>query len=712
MTTLKLKLGAPTPVKLKLNPGIVGPVGPQGSQGIPGIPGGNVSDADYGDVIVTGSGTIWTIDNDVVTYNKIQNISATARFLGRITAGAGNTEELTGTQATTLLNVFTDTLKGLAPLSGGGSTNFLRADGVWASPPGGAGVSDGDKGDIVVSGSGSIWTIDSGVVTLAKMANINTDRLIGRDTAASGIPEEISVGGGIEFTGSLGIQTSAFTGDVTKTAGSTALTIANDAVTYAKIQNISATARFIGRITAGAGDAEELTGTQATTLLDNFTSALKGLAPASGGGTTNFLRADGTWTAPSAVVADGDKGDITVSASGATWTIDADAVTYAKMQNVSATARVLGRKTAAAGDTEECTLSEVLDFVGSAAQGDILYRGASSWNRLAAGTSGNFLKTQGAGANPIWAASGTGTPSPSQGRLTLTSGIPVLISTVSAATTIYYTPYIGQYVPLYDGSSFTMTSTGGELSQATTDSTKSPTSVTTNSNYDLFVWNDGGTIRCTRGPAWSSDTSRGTGAGTTELTRVNGILLNANNITNGPSAQRGTYVGTVRSNGSSQIDWIYGGIAAGGTAAVLGVWNMHNRVSVSTFVGDNTNSWTYGSTTPQASNASTARRISFISGLQEDAFDFATYGFAQGSGTNAAVFGLGVDVTNAFSGIISESVAAATPVPVVASYGASFLGFHFIQDCEAMSGATTGTFYGDANAPTILQTGMFGKLRM
>jgi hypothetical protein len=33
-------------------------------------------------------------------------------------------------------------------------------------------------------------------------------------------------------------------------------------------------------------------------MLDVFTSSLKGLAPASGGGTTNFLRADGTWAAP------------------------------------------------------------------------------------------------------------------------------------------------------------------------------------------------------------------------------------------------------------------------------------------------------------------------------------------------------------------------------------------------------------------------------
>lgn len=79
-----------------------------------------------------------------------------------------------------------------------------------------------------------------------------------------------------------------------------------------------------------------------------------------------------------------------------------DAVTYAKIQNVSATSRALGRKSVGVGDVEELTLSELLDFIGSAAQGDILYRGASTWARLPAGTSGQFLRTNGAAANPSW----------------------------------------------------------------------------------------------------------------------------------------------------------------------------------------------------------------------------------------------------------------------------------------------------------------------
>lgn len=65
-------------------------------------------------------------------------------------------------------------------------------------------------------------------------------------------------------------------------------------------------------------------------------------------------------------VTDGDKGDITVSGSGATWTIDPAAVTYAKLQDVSAESKLLGRGAGSgAGDAQEITLGTNLTMSGT-----------------------------------------------------------------------------------------------------------------------------------------------------------------------------------------------------------------------------------------------------------------------------------------------------------------------------------------------------------
>ena len=131
------------------------------------------------------------------------------------------------------------------------------------------------KGDVTGSGTGSFAaTIANDAVTFAKFQNLATDSLVGRDTAGTGDAESITVGGGIEFTGAGALRTTAFTGDVTKTAGGTSLTIANDAVTYAKMQNVSATDRLLGRSTAGAGDVEEIACTAAgRALIDDADAA-------------------------------------------------------------------------------------------------------------------------------------------------------------------------------------------------------------------------------------------------------------------------------------------------------------------------------------------------------------------------------------------------------------------------------------------------------
>ncbi len=55
----------------------------------------------------------------------------------------------------------------------------------------------------------------------------------------------------------------------------------------------------VGNVSGGVAAPIALSTTQLTTLVDQFTTGLSGAVPASGGGTTNFLRADGTFAAPS-----------------------------------------------------------------------------------------------------------------------------------------------------------------------------------------------------------------------------------------------------------------------------------------------------------------------------------------------------------------------------------------------------------------------------
>lgn len=57
--------------------------------------GGGVADGDKGDISVTSSGTVWTIDNSVVTYAKMQNVSAASLLLGRGSSGSGAVQEIT-----------------------------------------------------------------------------------------------------------------------------------------------------------------------------------------------------------------------------------------------------------------------------------------------------------------------------------------------------------------------------------------------------------------------------------------------------------------------------------------------------------------------------------------------------------------------------------------------------------------------------------------
>ena len=191
--------------------------------------------------------------------------------------------------------------------------------------------------------------------------------------------------------------------------------------------SFTATDKLAGRLTAGAGAGEEIACTAAgRALLDDANAAAQiATLGLDADIATLSLPASTTITvAGAALIDDVDTatqratlglGSLAVKNTVATADIDADAVTYARIQNISATDKVLGRATAGAGDTEEiaCTAAarSILDdaTVGAilTTVGGVSHSLATAANDfLVASEAGTFVKKTKAETQAIIGGSG------------------------------------------------------------------------------------------------------------------------------------------------------------------------------------------------------------------------------------------------------------------------------------------------------------------
>lgn len=291
-----------------------------------------------------------------------------------------------------------------------------------------------------------------------------------------------------------------------------------------------------------------------------------------------------------------------------------------------------------------------------------------------------------------------------QGYLTLTSATPIITNDVSAATAVYYTPFTGNLVPVWNGVRF-MPSVFAELTLSLSSSHSA------SSLYDVFVFSDSGTLRLVTGPVWSTSTAgsgaRGTGAGTTQLSRTNGLWVNTvamtgrnGNATYSVGAGYGTYLGSLYidgTNGQITCHRTYG------QSRKWGVWNAYNRQQILLKAGDSTASWTYTTATIRAANNSTANSISVFAGLAEEAIEFHYNNKAVNSAAGPNVrSGIGYNSTSAFSGfngsrfITTNDLTTPDPpsIPPSRYIAPPGLGLNVATALEYSAASGTTTWYG------------------
>jgi hypothetical protein len=330
---------------------------------------------------------------------------------------------------------------------------------------------------------------------------------------------------------------------------------------------------------------------------------------------------------------------------------------------------------------------------------------ATSASNSATSASNSATSAASSAATAAASAAVVGTRAP-QGYLTPTSQTPVITSDVVAATTLYYTSYVGDTVPVWDGSQYTLK----QFSEMALDLVSAHAA---NTIYDVFAFLDGSTLRIGTGPAWSNSgagtSTRGTGSGTTELERVNGLWVNKVPITarNGTStynvdAQKATYLGSIL------IDNVAGQISlhrSFGQNRRWAVWNAYNRVPIILKGGDSSVSWTYGSATVRPSRNDASNKLIVVIGLMEETVDceFKQNVQSQVNATSVDIqIGIGINSTTSFSGSFGRHIRSNDATSTVhgntitARHALSTLvGRNEINALESNSSTGgTGTFYG------------------
>lgn len=210
------------------------------------------------------------------------------------------------------------------------------------------------------------------------------------------------------------------------------------------------------------------------------------------------------------------------------------------------------------------------------------------------------------------------------GRLTLTSGVPVPNTDVTGATTIYFTPYTGSTISLYVSGS-------GVSDYIFSEIALSLGTLTSGLPYDVFAYYDtvSGTVKLDPPLAWSSGVARATFINV----GASGLI-----IKNGDETRR--YIGTFYTTSTTTTE---------DSAARRFVFNFENRVPRVLSRRETAASWTLNTAGSwRQANGNSANKVECVIGFQGSAVDLELEGMCfQSAGVSyAGAIGIGEDITS------------------------------------------------------------------
>lgn len=291
-------------------------------------------------------------------------------------------------------------------------------------------------------------------------------------------------------------------------------------------------------------------------------------------------------------------------------------------------------------------------------------------------TSWHFVSGSTAASGPIIPAA----------RLTTETGVPVSTSDRTAQGTIYWTPYNGNQIRLYSGATwvqFTLT----EKSLALT--------ATSGKNYDVFAYNNAGTVTLELSAAWTTDTARADA-----LALQDGVYVKSGATTR-------LWIGTIRASGAN---------VTADAAASRFVWNAYNQVRRQMVnATETTNQWDYTTASFRQANANAANQLAYVTGDAASLVDARVYAMMTNTNTGiGATAGVGVDSTTVNSAQYHGTNTGGTSGIVVVQHatyiGTPGLGYHFLAWLEYSNATGTATWFGDAGSATLFQSGIMGTV--